>query len=128
MSADDTGHRFVRAVSRRDWVEVEALFQPPVQFRALVPGGLREASNRGEASAWFRTWFGEADAVELVGSTVESMADKLRISYRLRVHEAQWRIVEQQAFCLVEGDRIQRMDLLCSGFRPDIRPPGGTPS
>ncbi len=119
MGGDDTGRRFVQAISRRDWSELETLFQPPVQFRALVPSGLREASSSGGAAAYFRTWFGEADAVELVGSTVESMADKVRISYRLRVHEAQWRVVEQQAFCLVDGDRIQRMDLLCSGFRPE---------
>ncbi len=120
MNTKDLGAKFVQALSGRNWNGLEGLFQPSVKFRALIPPGLREASSGIEASAHFQQWFGKADAVELMEFTVEPVADKLRISYRLRLHEDRWYKVEQQTFCVVTGDRIEKMDLLCSGFRPEL--------
>jgi hypothetical protein len=119
MNGDDIGTRFVQALSGQNWSDLERLFQPSAKFRALIPPGLREASGGVEASGHFRQWFGKADALELTGFTVEPLADKLRIAYRLRLHQDRWYRVEQQIFCLVTGDRIEKMDLLCSGFRPE---------
>jgi len=44
------------------------------------------------------------------------MQDGLAIRYRLWVHEDRWYVGEQQVYCHVRGELIQRMDLLCSGF------------
>ncbi len=122
MSRDETASRFVRALAGRDWNGLRDVLEPSIQFRALVPRGLREASTSADASGLFRGWFGKADALELESFAVEPLLDTLRVSYRLRLHEDRWYRVEQQAFCVVSGDRIQRMDLLCSGFRPEDTP------
>jgi len=119
MKGNDIGTEFVQALSGRNWNGLQGLFQPSIQFRALIPPGLREASSDVEASGHFRQWFGKADALELVDFTVEPLLDKVRIAYRLRLHEDRWYRVEQQTFCVVTGDQIEKMDLLCSGFRPE---------
>ena len=126
MTINDVGAKFVQALSGRNWNSLESLFQPSIRFRALIPPGLREASSDAEASGHFRQWFGKADAFELVDFIVEPLFDKLRIAYRLRLHEDRWYRCEQQAFCVVTGDQIEKMDLLCSGFRPEQQKPGAT--
>ncbi|HVO38851.1 MAG TPA: hypothetical protein VMV03_07460 [Spirochaetia bacterium] len=120
MNGEDIGTSFVQALSGRDWGGLAGLFQPSIQFRALVPSGLREASSDVDASGHFQQWFGKAAAVELVDFTVGAMLDRIHVSYRLRVQKDRWYGIEQQTFCVVNGDRIERMDLLCSGFRPEL--------
>lgn len=119
MELDDIGTKFVQALSGRNWKSLEGLFRPSIRFRALIPPGLTEASNGVEASGHFREWFGKADALELLDFTVEPLLDKVRIAYRLRLHQDRWYRCEQQTFCVVTGDQIEKMDLLCSGFRPE---------
>ena len=119
MNCNDIGTRFVQALSGRNWNNLESLFQPSIEFRALIPPGLREASSGVEASGHFREWFGRADAFELVDFVIEPLLDKIHIAYRLRLHEDRWYRCEQQTFCVVAGDQIEKMDLLCSGFRPE---------
>ena len=119
MKPKDVGTEFVQALSGRNWNGLEGLFQPSIQFRALIPPGLSQASSGVDASGQFRQWFGKADALELVTFTVEPLLDKVRIAYRLRVHTDRWYTCEQQTFCVVTGDKIEKMDLLCSGFWPE---------
>jgi hypothetical protein len=119
MERNNLGTSFRHALSERNWNVLQGLFQPSIKFRALIPPGLREASSDAGASGHFRQWFGKADAFELVDFIVEPLFDKLRIAYRLRLHEDRWYGCEQQTFCVVAGDRIEKMDLLCSGFRPE---------
>lgn len=116
---NDIGARFVQALSDRSWSSLQGLFHPSVRFRALLPPGLCEASGSIETSGHFQQWFGKADALELMDCAVEPLLDKVRIAYRLRVHKDRWYWIEQQAFCVVTADRIEKMDLLCSGFRPE---------
>ena len=120
MNSKDIGTSFVQALSGRNWNGLEGLFLPSVRFRALIPPGLREASSGVEASGHFRQWFGKADTLELLDFDVEPLADKVRIAYRLRLHEDRWYTCEQQTFCVLRGDAIEKMDLLCSGFRPEL--------
>ena len=65
------GEAFVEALGRRDFVRLEALFDPHVRFRALVPPGLRTAENAAAAAAHPKRWFGDADRFDLVTSTVD---------------------------------------------------------
>ena len=47
--------------------------------------------------------------------------DKVRISYRFAgVEEGQPYTVEQQVYCVVRDEKIERADLLCSGFTPHL--------
>jgi len=113
------GQLFVAVLARQAWQELAACLDAAVQFRALIPGGLRTAGDRTSAAGYFQKWFGDADQLILIASLVQPMHDRLYITYRFRAHEDQWYIVEQQAYCIVQDGHIRQMDLLCSGFRPE---------
>jgi hypothetical protein len=119
VSKEAVGERFLRAVERQDWAELEACFSADLQFRALIPPGVREGSDATSAAGYFKRWFGDADALVLVAADVRTVEDRLSISYRFRAHEDRWYAIEQTAYCDVGAGRIERMDLLCSGFRPE---------
>ncbi|HEV3214936.1 MAG TPA: nuclear transport factor 2 family protein [Vicinamibacterales bacterium] len=113
------GERFVNAVHKQAWTELATCFHEQVQFNALIPRGLRTATGRAGATNCLKQWFGDADKLLLLSSNVEQVEDRLHISYRFRAHEDRWYVVEQHAYCTVRDGHIERMDLLCSGFRPD---------
>jgi hypothetical protein len=113
------GRGFVAALAHRAWPELAAFFDSAVQFRALIPHGLRSAHNREGAANYLQKWFGDADSLVLLSSQVELIQDRLHITYRIHEHEDQWYIVEQHAFCTIDDGHIKFMDLLCSGFRPE---------
>jgi hypothetical protein len=113
------GTLFIRALISQDWTALQSCFEDEVQFRALIPSGFREASASDSAASLLSAWFRPADTLILLASEVHSLQDRLALSYRLRLHEDQWYVVEQRAYCDVSDGRIQRMDLVCSGFRPD---------
>jgi hypothetical protein len=128
-TADDgvrLGEAFVEALGRRDFLRLEALLDPHVRFRALVPPGLRTADDAAAAAAHPRGWFGDADRFDLVASTVGRIGPRLRLSYRIRLHEeGVWYAVEQQAYLDVGGDLIRSVDILCSGFVRESDGPEG---
>ena len=114
------GKVFVAALARQAWEELAAYLDDAVRFRALVRGGLRTADDRASAAHRFQKWFGDADQLVLLASEVQPMHDRLHITYRFRAHEDQWYIIEQQAYCTVHDGHIKQIDLLCSGFCPEI--------
>ena len=113
------GERYVAALREQNWTALADCFHDAVTFNALIPPGLRTASDRDSATKYLQQWFGDADQIVLLGSQVEPLGDRLHITYRFRVHEDKWYVVEQQAYCTLRDGRIERMDLLCSGFRPE---------
>lgn len=115
----EIGNRFVSALTHQAWEELAECLDDAVQFRALVPGGLRTAGDRQSAADYFRKWFGGADQLMLLSSVVQPMHDRLHLAYRLRAHTDQWYIVEQQAYCMAQEQCIEQIDVLCSGFRPE---------
>ena len=118
------GRRFVSAIERQSWEELAELFDTAVQFRALIPGGLRTADDRESAVRYLQKWFGDANPLVLLSSSVEMVEDRVHMAYRFRVREDQWYLVEQQAYSTIQEGRIVKMDLLCSGFRREsVREP-----
>ena len=114
------GYRVLRALVARDFRALASCLDEHVRFRALLPPGLREVNGAVETANCFRDWFGAADRLELLGGGVEPVAQRARLSWRMRVHEpARRRLIEQQAFATVRDDRIVALDLLCSGFQPE---------
>jgi TusA-related sulfurtransferase len=112
--------RFLLALAARDFKTLAGLFDPGVRFRALTPSATREATGADGATGWLRRWFGAADSFTVLSSSVTPFADRYHISFRLSIHEQDgWRLVEQQAYLLIEDGAIRDMALLCSGFRPD---------
>jgi|SRR5947209_226205 len=119
------GDRFLAALSDQDWEALQNCFAGDTTFRALVPPGLREGADAAAAAGYFRRWFGDADELDLLASDVEQVEDRISIRYRFRAHEDRWYVVEQHAYCDVREGRIERMDLVCSGFRPESEPGEG---
>jgi len=117
------GEQFVTAIARRDARRLEACFQPRARLRALVPPGPQEHQGALVISRVFLAWFGDADKIQLVDSVSEPLADRLHIRYRFResYNDGDSELIEQDAFCIVDEGRIQAIDLVCSGHRPEPR-------
>jgi TusA-related sulfurtransferase len=113
------GEGYLEALAQRDFPRVAAYLHPQVAFRALVPAGVREASDVAGVLAWLRRWFGDADELTVLQQTSDGSLGRLALSYRFWVHKQdEWTVVEQHAFCDAPNGQIERMDLVCSGFRP----------
>jgi len=119
--ATSTGEAFVAALANRDFEKLEACFHPEVQFRALIPPGLRERNGSAEAAAQLKAWFSGADRMQLLQKEVYPLSERVHISYRLRelYSDGETEVIEQHAFCDVREGLIESMDLLCSGFLPE---------
>jgi hypothetical protein len=117
----DVAEEFIEALSAQDFERVGRCFAPDIAFHAVVPGtgSFRERSGAEETANLFRMWFGDAEPLELLNSSVEPVVDKLRISYRFSAFEDdQWQVVEQQGYAVVGERGIEKLDVACSGFRP----------
>jgi hypothetical protein len=119
LDVEAVGARFLAAICSQEWEHVRSCFAPDVRFRALIPPGLREGEGAAAAAGYLRRWLGDANPLLLLESEVRRMQDRLAIRYRFRAREDRWYVVEQQMYCDVRDGRIERIDLLCSGFRPE---------
>ena len=121
---------FVDAIVGLDFDRLQSLFAPDVRFRAIIPGGCREASTAAGARAFVEDWFGGTEARELIGWTLDPVGDRLALGYRLELTEdGERRVVEQHVSAIVDGAVFRDVSLLCSGFRrltaqPTARPRG----
>ncbi|TMK18380.1 MAG: sulfurtransferase TusA family protein [Actinobacteria bacterium] len=117
-----TARRFVEAVMSNDRDAAIATLAPAVRFRHLLPRGPREIWGADETVDVFLGWFGDARELEVQSLLVEPIADRTSVRYRVRLHEnGGWEVVQQQQFLdMDEAGRIAAIDLLCSGFRPDV--------
>ena len=113
----------VQAVRQRDFAAIRRAFTDTARMRALLPGGPREVHGAEFIGHTFEGWFGNAEAFEPISTTIEAVADRERVSWKLRVRwegEQFSRIIEQQGYAKVVDGRIGMIDLLCSGFRPEL--------
>ena len=119
-SATDPGTGFIAALAARDFSRLAGTLAPEVRMRALIPPGLVEISGAEAAAAKFESWFGDAEEFGLIRSGSDAVADRLHVFYRLRVKNPGNvpKLVEQHVFCTLDTDRINGLDLVCTGFRP----------
>jgi hypothetical protein len=115
---------FLEGLAAQDFARLGDVLASGVQLRALLPAGLREWTG-GEAIAdRFARWFGDTEDFELVEAAVGEVGGRLHLHWRLRLRAARlgpgWFTVEQQAYADTgEDGRIARLDLLCTGYRPE---------
>ena len=120
----DLGESFVRAIVARDFEAMLGAVADDVRFRQLLPSGPQAHAGATEVVGRFVDWFASADEMQLEGSSVETIADRLVLTYRFRVLDTDgWQLIEQHLVADVgpEG-RLESIDLLCSGFLPDPQP------
>lgn len=111
---------FAAALVAGDFERLATMLAADVRMRALTPPGFIEISGAEAAAAKFKTWFGDAEELELIDSGSDRFADRLHVFYRLRVRKPGDfpKVVEQHLLCALECDRINNLDLVCAGFRP----------
>jgi TusA-related sulfurtransferase len=114
------GEALVNALADLDFEGLRAVIADDVRFRLLLPRGPQAHSGAAETVEAFVSWYGDVDEWHLESSSVETVADRLVLTYRFRLHDADgWKVIEQH---LVADDapdgRLEKIDLLCSGFLP----------
>jgi SnoaL-like protein len=113
------GTQYAEAVAAQNESAIAACFTPGVEFRALVPPGLRERTGALDAAALVTGWFADSTELNLVASQTDEVGDRLHVAYRFEgVEDGEPYVVEQHLYCALVGGLIARADLLCSGFQP----------
>ena len=120
-SATELGLGLVSALAGGDFARMAETLAPDVHMRGLLPSGPVEVSGATALATKYADWFGSAEKLELVQSGSDEVADRLHVTYRLRVRRPDdgWKLVEQHLLCAVSEQQIVDVGLICTGFRPD---------
>jgi hypothetical protein len=115
---------FLRGLAAQDFTQLGDALAPSAHFRALVPPGLKEWEGASQIADVFAHWFGDTEDFELLDATAGEVGDRLHLCWRLRLRATRlgpgWFTVEQQAYADADDEgRISRLDLLCTGYRPE---------
>jgi hypothetical protein len=115
---------FLEGLAAQDFARFGDVLAADARLRALLPLGLREWTGARAIAGVFAQWFGDTEEFDLVEATVGEVGGRLHLQWRLRLRAGRlgpgWFIVEQQAYADTgQGGRIARMDLLCTGYRPE---------
>ena len=113
---------FLDALVHQDFDRLAACLADDAHMRALLPPGNFEWTGSREIADNLAFWFGDAEEIEVLHATVDEIGGRLHLRWRLRVSSCPrgpgWHVIEQQAFADAT-DRIESLDLLCSGFHPE---------
>jgi hypothetical protein len=115
---------FLESLAVQDFAQLRGALAADARLRALLPSGLREWAGAGVIAGQFARWFGDTEEFELVEATVGEVGGRLHLHWRLRLRAERlgtgWFTVEQQVYAdTADCGRIARLDLLCTGYRPE---------
>ena len=113
---------FLEALARRDFAGMGACLAPTVHFRALVPPGPIDVTGVDAMLAYFTRWFGARESFDVVDASIGQVGPRLYLRWRVRVNDPDrpgaHLVVEQHVFARA-GERIDSLELLCSGFQAE---------
>jgi hypothetical protein len=112
---------FVDAIVARDFPRARGLLHPDVDFRAMTPTRVWEASGPVGVEEVLRAWFEhperEVERVDPIEPA--SVEDTRRVGWRVYGHGVDGPFVyEQQAYVREDAGRIVWLRVMCSGPRP----------
>jgi hypothetical protein len=115
---------FLEGLAAQDFARLGGTLAAGARLRALLPGGPREWTGASVIADRFACWFGDTEDFELVEAAMGEVGGRLHLHWRLRLRAERlgvgWFTVEQQAYADTgEGGRIARLDVLCTGYRPE---------
>jgi hypothetical protein len=115
---------FVEGLAAQNFAGLGGALAADARLRALLPSGLREWAGVEAIANRFARWFGDTEDFELIETSIGEVGGRLHLQWRLRLRAqrlgAGWFTVEQQAYADTDDDgRIARLDLLCTGYRPE---------
>ena len=124
MPRSECASAFLDSLAAQDFAQLGGTLTADARLRALLPSGLREWAGAEAIADMFARWFGDTEDFELVEATVGEVGGRLHLHWRLRLQAERlgtgWFTVEQQAYAdTADGGRIARLDLLCTGYRPE---------
>jgi TusA-related sulfurtransferase len=113
------GEDWIRAIANEALDRLEQFCQPGITSRLLTPGHFETLDNAVDLVATYRDWFGDYTNFQVVGSRIERVGERLGIFYRFLLQNREdWYTIEQQLYCTLKDGRVERLNLLCSGFQP----------
>jgi len=116
------GDRFARSLAARDADALKAILRPDVDFRAMTPGDIWEATDAAAVvdDTMLGSWFSaERPIVELLAVDTDTLGTRHRVGYRLKVQLPDGdSVVEQQAYFDSDGEKISWLRIMCTGFLP----------
>lgn len=122
----ETGQRFITALTERDFNSLQDVFHQDVRARLLIPSGLFTPLDAKGLMEKFRQWFGEATFFNVQQVDINCIGRRIGISYQVLIQDADgWSVAEQHTCSSLENGRIDRFDLMCSGFQPVLPLEGG---
>ncbi len=115
---------FLESLAAQDFKRLDDALTVDSALRALLPRGFMEWTGADVIAGQFARWFGDTEDFDLIEATVGDVAGRLHLHWRLRLRAARlgngWFTVEQQAYADADASgRIARLDLLCTGYRPE---------
>jgi RimJ/RimL family protein N-acetyltransferase len=115
---------FLEGLAAQDFARLGDALTADVRLRALLPSGLWEWAGAEAIAHRFARWFGDTEDFELMEAAVGEVGSRLHLHWRLRLRAERlgsgWFTVEQQVYAdTADGGRIARLDLLCTGYRPE---------
>jgi len=119
------GGLLLEALAERDFARMSDCFEPTATMRALLPPGLSEFQGATQIVETLQGWFGGAEDFVVLDGTVGEIGGRVHVAWRLRLRptpwgDDAWHVIEQQAY-LRADERIEAIDLLCSGFQPEVQ-------
>jgi len=117
------GNVLIQKISDKKFEDLESIFSDTILFRALTPPRIITLNNPTEVANTLKKWFNadEPDQCKILDSKSEFFVDCLHVYYRVfKTYKGNSYKVEQQLYCEVSSGRIQKLSLVCSGFRKVI--------
>jgi TusA-related sulfurtransferase len=125
VSSASSTSALAEAIASRNFAGLTRVFDPNIEFRALTPEGLCEATGANDAIGLFADWFGDGHAQELAINESFAIGGRVGVRFRLRrklgetPETATWYLIEQHGFADLGPLGIERLSLVCSGHTPD---------
>jgi hypothetical protein len=120
--AELIGGELARALAKKDAVGLKALLRSDVDFRAMTPGKIWEATDADVIvdETILGTWFGpERQITDVLAIDTDSVGSPDRVGYRFKGTRPEGDfIIEQQAYFETDGEKISWLRIMCSGFLP----------
>ena len=119
-----TAAAFLQGLADQDFAQLGGALAADARHRAQLPKGMRERTGPEAVAGQFARWFGDTEDDELVEAALGDVGGRLQLRWRLRLRAERlgpgWFTVEQQAYADAgEDGRIARLDLVCTGYRPE---------
>src|SRR5512143_711402 len=112
------GEEWIRIVTEGRLDRLAGFCNPDVASRLLLPKRIVTLDRVEDLVARYDDWFGACTDFQVEGSRVERVGPRLGIFYRFLLRkDGDWHRIEQQLYCTLQDGRVQRLDLLCSGFQ-----------